>query len=122
MSEIRAQLSELGISTSTPGLSGEDRWNALVQRLAAAIAGRDQYTKAPPMMASVVQKLEEPSSVSAVQNRKPPEVLVEPEPMVAPVPIVTAIDAQVDTEYQRFLDEANQQTTTAEEPLEVPDF
>eukprot|EP01033_Poteriospumella_lacustris_P016311 gene16311-11660_t len=119
MSEIRAQLSELGISTSTPGLAGEDRWNALVQRLAAAIAGRDQYTKAPPM---VIQKIEEPSSVSVVQNRKPPEVLVEPEPMVAPVPIVTAIDAQVDTEYQRFLDEANQQTTTAEEPLEVPDF
>lgn len=50
-----------------------------------------------------------------------PEVLVEPEPMVAPVPVVTAIDEQVDTEYQRFLDEANQKTTE-EEPLEVPDF
>jgi hypothetical protein len=71
MSEIRAQLSELGISTSTPGLAGEDRWNALVQRLAAAIAGRDQYTKAPPMVAPVIQKVEEPSSVSVVQNRKP---------------------------------------------------
>lgn len=72
MSEIRAQLSELGISTSTPGLSGEDRWNALVQRLAAAIAGRDQYTKASPMMAPpVVQKVEEPPSVSVVHNRKP---------------------------------------------------
>lgn len=71
MSEIRAQLTELGISTSTPGLSGEDRWNALVQRLAAALAGKDQYTKATPMMAPVVTKAEEPPSVSVVQNRKP---------------------------------------------------
>lgn len=68
MSEIRAQLSELGISTSTPGLSGEDRWNALVQRLAAALAGKDQYTKAPLPMA---QKAEEPPTAAVVQNRKP---------------------------------------------------
>lgn len=51
-----------------------------------------------------------------------PEILEEPEPVIAPIPVVTAIDEQIDTEYQRFLGEANQKTTADEEPLEVPDF
>lgn len=40
--------------------------------------------------------------------------------MVVPVPVVTAIDEQIDSEHQRLLEEANQKTD--EEPLEVPDF
>jgi len=37
--ELRNRLTTLGVSTQTPGLSGEDRWNALIQRLIDTICG-----------------------------------------------------------------------------------
>lgn len=37
--ELRSRLTSLGISTATPGLSGEERWNTLMQRLVEAICG-----------------------------------------------------------------------------------
>lgn len=47
MSEIRARLSALGMSTTTPGLTGEDRFNALLQRLISAISAEEAYHPKP---------------------------------------------------------------------------
>ena len=40
--ELRSRLSSLGISTNTPGLSGQERWTALKQRLVDAICIRSE--------------------------------------------------------------------------------
>lgn len=70
LTEIRTKLTSLGISTSTPGLSGEDRWNALVQRLAAAVAGESQYKK---VELTPEEKMEndEPVASTMPSNRNP---------------------------------------------------
>lgn len=67
LTEIRSRLSALGISTSTPGLTGEDRWNALMQRLVSAICGAASET--PREKEEETQPVSEPSRASA--NRKP---------------------------------------------------
>lgn len=72
LSEVRVRLTELGISTSTPGLVGEDRWNALTQRLIASINDESKQSKSST-------KREENSLsgtklnniISPVTNRKP---------------------------------------------------
>lgn len=41
ISELRSRLTSLGIATSTPGLTGEERWNELMKRLMEAICGAE---------------------------------------------------------------------------------
>eukprot|EP00981_Chlorochromonas_danica_P010206 scaffold3057_cov163-Ochromonas_danica.AAC.12 len=59
--ELRSRLAALGESTSTPGLTGDDRWNALLKRLITAICGND----------TSVEPIEKPKS--AAKNREPPK-------------------------------------------------
>ncbi len=42
IAELRSRLNSLGISTATPGLIGEDRWNELMKRLMVAICGTEE--------------------------------------------------------------------------------
>lgn len=45
--ELRSRLTALGESTDTPGLTGEERWNALMKRLVQAICGSHNASVAP---------------------------------------------------------------------------
>jgi hypothetical protein len=68
IAELRSRLTSLGISTSTPGLSGEERWNALMKRLMEAICGSEE---------SHIETIENPKSIvneSKLESRfrKPP--------------------------------------------------
>ncbi len=42
IAELRSRLNSLGISSATPGLIGEDRWNELMKRLMVAICGTEE--------------------------------------------------------------------------------
>lgn len=58
--ELRSRLAALGESTSTPGLTGDDRWNALLKRLITAICGND--TSVEPIVKPKSARNREPVS------------------------------------------------------------
>jgi len=68
LTELRLRLTALGQNTSTPGLAGEERWNALLQRLVGAICGDDNEIIEVSPSEQVSPKLEE---VSHRRNRLP---------------------------------------------------
>lgn len=39
--ELRSRLTSLGVSTNTPGITGEERWKALLKRYTQAISGQN---------------------------------------------------------------------------------
>ncbi|RYG94866.1 hypothetical protein EON65_56825 [archaeon] len=51
--ELRTRLTSLGVSTTTPGLTGEARWNELMKRLVRAICGDDDSSPIHPIKESV---------------------------------------------------------------------
>ena len=61
--EIRSRLTALGISTATPGQTGDERWNTLKQRLVEAICGASPREDEP--------KIEESRQPEA-KRRAPP--------------------------------------------------
>lgn len=72
LTELRSRLTALGQNTNTPGLTGEERWNALLQRLVDTICGEEnEITGVSPKQTS--PKVEE---VSHRRNRLPVKFLV----------------------------------------------
>jgi hypothetical protein len=74
--ELRTRLTDLGINTQTPGLSGEDRWNALLQRLVDAICGPSEIVEpeeAPPLQPSPKAPIADPPKP---RNRLPVSILL----------------------------------------------
>lgn len=58
IAEIRSRLMSLGENTSTPGLSGDDRKNELMQRLVRAICMNDSE-KSDDILDEIIQKSQE---------------------------------------------------------------
>ncbi len=71
--ELRSRLSSLGISTNTPGLSGQERWTALKQRLVDAICIRSEEEEEEEEDIKLVSPLKVPQEdfPANFENRRP---------------------------------------------------
>eukprot|EP01031_Cornospumella_fuschlensis_P036060 gene36060-43731_t len=74
--ELRSRLTLLGVSTNTPGLTGEARWNELMKRLVGAICGDDDVPPSNPAKEVVIHPPQ-------TKNRLPPPL---PEPVATSPP------------------------------------
>jgi len=102
--ELRNRLTSLGVSTQTTGLTGEERWNALLQRLIETICGNTE------MRDSIEDKEEIEIPVRPIEqqkgkNRLPPDIPPPgsqdtsiPVPMIIPTPAISSIEEQQSSE------------------------
>lgn len=66
--ELRSRLSSLGVSTNTPGITGEDRWKELLKRYTNAISGHKEEE----------EEVEEESKEIEKEIKKPKEEYKKP--------------------------------------------